>query len=447
MNKNYKINKTPKSFDGGNNNKNSNHFDDSCPVKKENSSSSINKNVYEIPIPELQDAFSEITEILDKKLRSISLSSEYKNSIQERIEELALLMKSIPSNDLESPRSSSESPVEKIDFKPSTYIDNNDTVQNDQAIENDPAIEINPQYADAYNNKGLSLYYLGNQEAIACYDKAIEINPEYDLAYYNKGIVLSVTGNNQEAIACYDKAIEINPQYADAYNNKGLSLYYLGNNQEAIACYDKAIESNPYFADAYFNKGMSLSALSKFPEAIASFDKAIESNPYFADAYFNKGMSLSALSKFPEAIASFDKAIEIDSDHVKALNGKAWITAFYFPNRLAESLEIIKRALGIDPTDIDILYTYGFILENLGSYQESLSIYRHILKQDPLIPEVWYRCFVSKTKTSDSESSDSAFYLNQAIDLNPEYAELSREDDQKKIAEREVRFSIPFMGI
>jgi len=346
LNKNYKINKTPKSFDGGNNNKNSNHFDDSCPVKKENSSSSINKNVYEIPIPELQDAFSEITEILDKKLRSISLSSEYKNSIQERIEELALLMKSIPSNDLESPRSSSESPVEKIDFKPSTYIDNNDTVQNDQAIENDPAIEINPQYADAYNNKGLS-------------------------------------------------------------------LYYLGNNQEAIACYDKAIESNPYFADAYFNKGMSL----------------------------------SALSKFPEAIASFDKAIEIDSDHVKALNGKAWITAFYFPNRLAESLEIIKRALGIDPTDIDILYTYGFILENLGSYQESLSIYRHILKQDPLIPEVWYRCFVSKTKTSDSESSDSAFYLNQAIDLNPEYAELSREDDQKKIAEREVRFSIPFMGI
>ena len=414
MNKNYKINKTPKSFDGGNNNKNSNHFDDSCPVKKENSSSSINKNVYEIPIPELQDAFSEITEILDKKLRSISLSSEYKNSIQERIEELALLMKSIPSNDLESPRSSSESPVEKIDFKPSTYIDNNDTVQNDQAIENDPAIEINPQYADAYNNKGLSLYYLGNnQEAIACYDKAIEINSEYDLAYYNKGIVLSVTGNNQEAIACYDKAIEINPQYADAYNNKGLSLYYLGNNQEAIA----------------------------------SFDKAIESNPYFADAYFNKGMSLSALSKFPEAIASFDKAIEIDSDHVKALNGKAWITAFYFPNRLAESLEIIKRALGIDPTDIDILYTYGFILENLGSYQESLSIYRHILKQDPLIPEVWYRCFVSKTKTSDSESSDSAFYLNQAIDLNPEYAELSREDDQKKITEREVRFSIPFMGI
>ncbi|HKR74654.1 MAG TPA: tetratricopeptide repeat protein [Candidatus Nitrosocosmicus sp.] len=346
MDKNYKINKTPKTIDGENNNSN---LDDSDQVKKEigphdNSVNDrrvlINKNSYEMPIPELQDAFGEITEILNEKLRSVSLSSEYKNSIEERIEELGLLMKSIPSNNLGSPKPNIEPPLEKIEVKPTADINTDDILQS-------------------------------------------------------------------------DKAIEINPQYADAYNNKGLSLYYLGNNQEAIACYDKAIESNPYFADAFFNKGMSL----------------------------------SALSKFPEAIASFDKTLEIDSEHVKALNGKAWIMASHFPNRLTEALEIIKRALGIDPTDIDVLYTYGFILENLGSYQESLSIYRHILKQDPLIPEVWYRCFVSKTKTSDSESSDSSFYLKQAIDLNPDYAELSRADEQKKITEREVRFSIPFMGI
>ncbi|WP_148686322.1 tetratricopeptide repeat protein [Candidatus Nitrosocosmicus hydrocola] len=413
MEKNYKINKIPKTSEGENNNNSINPN----PVKNEDGSFdnsdndipiSINKNSYKMLNPELQDAFGEITEILNEKIKSISLSIEHKNSIQEHIEELGLLMRSIPSNDLGSTKTAIEPPIEKLAEDPTPDISYNATAE----IEN--KIEINPQYADAYNNKGLSLYYLGNnQEAIACYDKAIEINPEYDLAYYNKGIVLSVTGNNQEAIACYDKAIEINPQYADAYNNKGLSLYYLGNNQEAIACYDKAIESNPYFADAFFNKGMSL----------------------------------SALSKFPEAIASFDKTLEIDSDHVRALNGKAWIMASHYPNRLTESLDIIKRALGIDPTDIDVLYTYGFILENLGSYQESLSIYRHILKQDPLIPEVWYRCFVSKTKTSDSESSDSSFYLNQAIDLNPEYAELSRIEEQKKIPEREAHFSIPFMGI
>ena len=76
--------------------------------------------------------------------------------------------------------------------------------------------------ADAYNNKGLSLYYLGyNDEAIACYDKALEINPQLSCVHYNKGIILSANGYNDEAIACYDKAIEIDPMNADAYYKKG----------------------------------------------------------------------------------------------------------------------------------------------------------------------------------------------------------------------------------
>jgi len=222
-------------------------------------------------------------------------------------------------------------------------------------------------------------------------------------------------------------------------------LYYLGDNQEAIACYDKAIEINPYYADAFYNKGMALSATSKFTEAITSFDKAIEINPYYADAFYNKGMALSATSKFTEAIFSYEKTLEIDSDNVKALNGKSWILANQFPTRINEALETIKRALGIDPTDIDILYTYGFIMEHLGSYKESVSIYNHILKQDPLIPEVWYRCFVSKTKSNDDELPDSVFYLNQAIDLNPDYAVMSKTEGQKKISRNEAHYSIPLM--
>jgi tetratricopeptide (TPR) repeat protein len=251
--------------------------------------------------------------------------------------------------------------------------------------------------------------------------------------------------DDQKPVSSLDQTDEINPQYADAYNNKGLSLYYLGNNQEAIACYDKAIEINPYYADAFYNKGMALSATSKFAEAISSFDKAIEINPYYADAFYNKGMALSATSKFAEAIFSYEKTLEIDSDNVKALNGKSWILANQYPARIDEALETIKRALGIDPTDIDVLYTYGFIMEHMGSYKESVSIYNHILKQDPLIPEVWYRCFVSKTKSDDDELPDSAFYLNQAIDLNPEYAMMSTIERQKKISGNEKHYSIPIM--
>ena len=400
MDGNYKINKIPKDKIRDNNtaDANANNNEANIDNTADDSGSPIKDDSLENLDPSLRNSIDDITAILNAKIRNSDISTKHKESIETQIEVLANLIKSIPSN------------ASNTSIKDSSTNSKNDDQQTFTSFEQ--KTEINPQYADAYNNKGLSLYYLGNnQEAIACYDKAIEINPEYDLAFYNKGIALSVTGNNQEAIACYDKAIEINPQYADAYNNKGLSLYYLGDNQEAIACYDKAIEINPYYADAFYNKGMAL----------------------------------SATSKFTEAIFSYEKTLEIDSDNVKALNGKSWILANQFPTRINEALETIKRALGIDPTDIDILYTYGFIMEHLGSYKESVSIYNHILKQDPLIPEVWYRCFVSKTKSNDDELPDSVFYLNQAIDLNPDYAVMSKTEGQKKISRNEAHYSIPLM--
>ena len=401
MDGNHNINNIPR--DKNRENKTANTNTDDYVADIESTDNDIDKvsiedNYLENLDPSLRNSIDDITAIINTKLGNYDISTKHKASIQTQIEVLADLIKSIPRK--------TDNAITTNDSALSNNDDQNTVTSLDQTA------EINPQYADAYNNKGLSLYYLGNnQEAIDCYDKAIEINPEYDLAFYNKGIALSVTGNNQEAIDCYDKAIEINPQYADAYNNKGLSLYYLGNNQEAIS----------------------------------SFDKAIEINPYYADAFYNKGMALSATSKFAEAIFTYEKTLEIDSDNVNALNGKSWILANQFPERINEALETIKRALGIDPTDIDVLYTYGFIMEHMGSYKESVSIYNHILKQDPLIPEVWYRCFVSKTKSDDDELPDSVFYLNQAIDLNPEYAMMSKTERQKKISGNEKHYSVPIM--
>ena len=57
--------------------------------------------------------------------------------------------------------------------------------------------------------------------AIECYDKALEINPQNADAYYKKGLSLSTIEKYAEAIECYDKALEINPQNADAYYKKG----------------------------------------------------------------------------------------------------------------------------------------------------------------------------------------------------------------------------------
>ena len=51
---------------------------------------------------------------------------------------------------------------------------------------------------------------------MACYDKAIVLKPDYAEAYNNRGIALRDLQRPVEALASYDKAIALKPDFADA---------------------------------------------------------------------------------------------------------------------------------------------------------------------------------------------------------------------------------------
>jgi tetratricopeptide (TPR) repeat protein len=182
-----------------------------------------------------------------------------------------------------------------------------------KAIENyDKAIEVNPNYEEAWYNKGNELSKLERHaEAIECYDKAIELNPNDDDAWYNKGNEFGKLERHGEAIACYDKAIELNHNYEKAWYNKGNELGELERHEEAIEYYDKAIELNPNYVLAWFNKGNVLGKLERHEEAIEYYDKAIELNPNYKEVWFNKGVILERLGRKDEAEQCFQKAKEL----------------------------------------------------------------------------------------------------------------------------------------
>ena len=117
----------------------------------------------------------------------------------------------------------------------------------------DKAIKINPQYADAWFEKGFALY---NQKK---YDEAAE-------AWNNEGNVLMVQKNYAMAEWAYNLATETNQRYAEAWSNKGFAFYKLGMMDQALDAYNNSIKIDPSSPSIWANRGAALSGLGKLEE-------------------------------------------------------------------------------------------------------------------------------------------------------------------------------------
>jgi tetratricopeptide (TPR) repeat protein len=142
-------------------------------------------------------------------------------------------------------------------------------------------------------------------KSIEDYTKAIELNPQYADAYYNRGVAHDDLGEYQKAIEDYTKAIELNPQYADAYSDRGYVYNKIGKYWKAVDDYNKAIELGSKYTYAYFTRGYAHGELCQYQKAIDDYTKAIELTPQHASAYNNRGNVYNELGEHHKAIDDY----------------------------------------------------------------------------------------------------------------------------------------------
>ncbi|MEL6526262.1 MAG: tetratricopeptide repeat protein, partial [Chloroflexota bacterium] len=95
--------------------------------------------------------------------------------------------------------------------------------------------------AEEWFNRGYENEKTNTQDAERFYTKAIELKPDYANAYNNRGVVREAQGDESGAIADYTKAISLKPDYAMAYYNRGIIRSAQGDVSGAMSDYDKAI--------------------------------------------------------------------------------------------------------------------------------------------------------------------------------------------------------------
>ena len=154
---------------------------------------------------------------------------------------------------------------------------------------NSKAIKLDPNFAEAYNLRGLAYDMLGNRnQAIKDYSKAIVLNPQFEWAYLNRSVAYYNLGKTTLAMKDNEKAEKLRLKDAKAYYHRGLEYYNLGNHIPAIQDFDRAIELNPQYADAYNNRAAAYNALGDRDQAINDLKKAALLGVQGAQEYLRK---------------------------------------------------------------------------------------------------------------------------------------------------------------
>jgi len=165
--------------------------------------------------------------------------------------------------------------------------------------------------ADALARKGQS------DEAMVHYEEAIQLQPNYADAYYNRGNVLFAKGHIDEAIADWEKTLQIQPNDADAYTGLGNALLRKASLREAIANYEKALALAPEDPHSRINIAWVLATASDASirdgaKAVEFARKAVElsntEDPKFLRAL---AAAYAEAGRFSEAIEAAQRGIAI----------------------------------------------------------------------------------------------------------------------------------------
>ena len=180
------------------------------------------------------------------------------------------------------------------------------------ATQNQAKTNLNSIDAIGHYQQGLKSASLGElQEAIGKFDRAIAINPQYFQAYIERGNVKDAIHDYPGAIADYTSAISIDPQAAPAYYNRGTVLSQSGKHEAAIVDYKKAIAIDPQYPQAHLNLANELDDLNDVAGALTNYDRAIALKPNYALAYLNRGIMHERAGNRTQAVTDLRQAAKL----------------------------------------------------------------------------------------------------------------------------------------
>ena len=243
-----------------------------------------------------------------------------------------------------------------------------------------------------------------------------EIEPNNEELYIQKANIYSKKDQHEKAIEIFKSAIEISDDCADLYSLIGMEYLFLDQFQDAKLNFIKCIELDVEDYSALYNIIYCFDFLDDTQGAIEYLNSYLDKNPYCEVAWHQLGKQYTEKKELLKAVTAFDFAIISDDTFIGAYLEKAKVLEKL--KRFEEAIENYKITIAIEESNPFALIKIGYCFERLGNPDLALKHYYQAVEEDPALDKGWMR--ITKFFNSKKDYQKSLFYINKAIDIDPE---------------------------
>jgi tetratricopeptide (TPR) repeat protein len=266
--------------------------------------------------------------------------------------------------------------------------------------------------------------------ALKMFRRIRDANPADWRAYWFLGAMANVANDDSSAFENFSKVTELAPWNPDGWI--GVASVYYDHDQfdQAIEVLTKAKAKLPDEFRVHFLLGVSYQRFGKLPEAKTSLERAIRLDPKSIDALSALGMIFNELNQMADSDTMYERALRIDPKNHLVLNNYGY--------SLAERNMQIERAFGMSkeavrqqPDNQSYLDTYGWILYQMGRYQEAEGPIRRAVELGSTSAVIHEHLGDVYAKLGQSEKALSSW--RKALELNPDNAGLKEKIEKGRL--------------
>ncbi len=195
----------------------------------------------------------------------------------------------------------------------------------------------------------------------------------------------------------------------------------------ATEAFSEAVKLDPQFALAWVNLADSTGLLATYGTLDPvkantirqdAIDKAMAINHQLGEAYAALGSLQRDTSRITEAEVSFKRAIELNPNYASSYHWYANFLLIY-PLRIQEAIDLIQKAVELDPESSIIGIALGRAYAEQGLYSLAKRQYQRVVKRDPEFGSAYYA--LARLEAWWLGHFDHALeYDRKAIAMNPD---------------------------